>query len=446
VSATPPAPPPGAPPSAPRPAGAKAIVCPGCGAPIALRALGQSVVVACPSCQSIIDITRPEIRLILRYQGQAQRLRLPLGTRGTLRGQELEVIGAMGRSSKGYSWEEYLLYSPYLGFRWLVFDQGHWNFGKAVKDAGRLEGTSPVYEGRSYRWCQGGDAQVDWVMGEFYWQVRAGSEVATADYVAPPFMLSREQAADEVTWTQLIYLEPEEVEAAFRVRVPRPDEPGVNQPNAHGAALRELKRMIQIALGCALAIQLVTMLVARNATVPVGQYNFAHDPGEEEQVFGPFALRSGHSLNQLSARANLQNSWVELDCALVNDESGEVFRFANEFEFYSGVDSDGAWSEGKRYGETLLVGIPSGNYHLLVDGSGRGQNGQQLTESVGLTLHHDVVPWRNFWLSVLLILLYPGYLFLRSMQFEQQRYSEQVVSPTALLLNRLKSRLPTDRP
>jgi hypothetical protein len=421
-------------------AGVRAIVCPGCGASISLRALGQSVVVACPSCQSVIDISRPEIRLIRKYQEQARQLRLPLGARGSLGGQMLEVIGAMGRSSQGYAWEEYLLFSPFLGFRWLVFDQGHWNFGKTVKDAAQLDAHTPVYQGQAYRYFQSGQATVDWVMGEFYWQVRAGDVAQTADFVSGRYMLSREQLADEITWTLLAYMDPEEIEAAFHTRSARPLEPAVNQPNPHSATLRGMARVVYIALGCAVVLQLLTMIAARNTPLPVGTYHFVHEPGEEEQVFGPLQLRSGRSLNQLSARADLQNSWVELDCALVNDSSGEVFRFSNEFEFYSGVDSDGGWSEGKRSGDSLLAEIPSGTYHLLVEGSGRAQGGQPLNQDVALTLRHDIVPWRNFWITVLLILAYPLLLFARSMQFEQARWSDEDTSSLrTLLANRIKS-------
>jgi hypothetical protein len=251
-------------------------------------------------------------------------------------------------------------------------------------------------------------------------------------------MLSREQSADEITWTQLVYMEPGEIETAFRIALPRPSAPTANQPNPYSVTLRSMARWIKIWVGCAVAIQLLTMLVDRNTPLPLGTYNFVHEAGAETQVFGPLSLRSGHSLNQLSAYADLRNSWVQLDCALVNDSTGEVFQFANEFEFYSGVDSDGAWSEGKRDGDTLLVQIPSGTYHLVVDGSGGSQGGQPLTEPVRLTLNHDVVPWRNFFLALLLMLSYPAYLFTRSMQFEQQRWSDESPSPLAQLAQRIK--------
>jgi hypothetical protein len=418
----------------------RAVTCPGCGASIPLRALGQSVMVACPSCQSTIDVSQPEIRLIQKFNEEARRLRLALGTRGTLRGQALEVVGAMGRSANGYAWEEYLLFSPYLGFRWLVFDQGHWNFGKAIKDSAGLEGSAhPVYEGHNYRWAQGGQATVDWVLGEFYWRVRAGDVADTTDYAAPPYLLSREEAAGEVTWTLLSWMDPAEIDAAFHIATPPPAEAAVNQPNPYRERLQSVRRIVRVALALALVLQALTWLVDRSTSVPLGVYTFDREVAGEEQVFGPITLRSGRSLNELSARAELDNNWIELECALVNDTTGEVFRFENNFEFYTGSDSDGAWSEGGRNGSTLVTEIPAGSYHLVVSGSGGAQNGQPAAPPVSLTLRHDVVPWRNFWLAVLAILAYPAYLFLRGMKFEQERWDDGEGNSASALVRRLQA-------
>src|SRR6185312_12130963 len=117
---------------------AKAIHCPACGGSITLRALGQSVMAVCPSCGSQIDVSQPAIRLIQQYRHQQQQLHIPLGARGSLRGETFEVIGAMRRGDKGGNWEEYLLFNPYIGFRWLVYDTGHWSFGRSIRDTSRI--------------------------------------------------------------------------------------------------------------------------------------------------------------------------------------------------------------------------------------------------------------------------------------------------------------------
>ena len=43
-----------------------------------------------------------------------------------------------------------------------------------------------TYDGKRFRHFQGGQAKVDVVLGEFYWAVARGDEVASQDYVCPP--------------------------------------------------------------------------------------------------------------------------------------------------------------------------------------------------------------------------------------------------------------------
>jgi Domain of unknown function (DUF4178) len=422
-------PPPLGPPGAPAtggPARAKAIRCPRCGGSITLRALGQSVMVACPFCRSQIDVSQPEIRLIRAFQEAAANLLIPLGARATLRGQVLEVIGALRRRdvASGYEWEEYLLFNPYVGFRWLVYDEDHWNLGHTVKDTSKIVAAGNLhYAGHIYRKYAAGQAQVLWVVGEFYWRVAAGDRAETGDYVAPPLMLSREKADGEVTWTQLEYLEPKEVAQAFGIECDAPDEPGANQPNPAGRAFDSVKSVMWIALLLLIVVQIASAFMARDTAYPVGLYDFPRPAGQEDQVFGPFALASGHSVNELVATAPLNNSWVELNGSLVNVDTGKSYDFTDAFAYYYGSDSDGSWTEGSTRGSALLTEIPSGNYKLVVAGEGGSDKGGALSTSVSLAFHHDVLAWRNFWLVFLWILAYPAYLLVRSRVFEKARWA-----------------------
>ena len=111
----------------------KALSCPSCGGTVTLRAAGYTVTVACEYCGSILDVTNPEVRLITEYRHAAESLEIPLGTRGTLKGVEWEVVGYVRRSERGaYPWEEYLLFNPYHGYRWLVTNGRGWSFGEML--------------------------------------------------------------------------------------------------------------------------------------------------------------------------------------------------------------------------------------------------------------------------------------------------------------------------
>jgi Domain of unknown function (DUF4178) len=406
------------------PAQAKIVECPSCGASITLRALGQSVMTVCASCGTQIDVSRPELRIIKQYRQQQQRLHIPLGTRGTLRGQLFEVIGAMQRADGAGCWDEYLLFNPYIGFRWLTHDTGHWSLGRTIRDVSNVTTTPAAhYRGHYFRRYTHGTAEVRWVVGEFYWRVKVGNEAETRDYVEPPLMLSCEKAPGEITWTLLEYLEPAEVEAAFHITSPQREWLAANQPNPASQKLRAIKPILLVALLAVVLVQIGTAIRAHNTRLPVGLYDMGQAKGES-QAYGPFTFSTPGSMNEFLARAPLHNSWVELQCSLVNTVTGQSFDFTDSFSYYSGRDSDGSWSEGSDSGSTTLTGIPAGTYQLVVAAGGADQSGLPLNVPVSLALRHDVTPWQNFWLALLLILIYPGYLLYRRYASERERWSE----------------------
>ena len=112
--------------------------CPACGGPLVLRAEGVSDSLACEHCGAVLDARDPRHQILARYRVKlGRKAPLPIGSRGTLRGETLEVIGRQVRavrySGVVYRWDEYLLWNPYKGFRWLVESNGHWTLLKTVE-------------------------------------------------------------------------------------------------------------------------------------------------------------------------------------------------------------------------------------------------------------------------------------------------------------------------
>src|SRR5260370_36459793 len=63
------------------------------------------------------------------------------------------------------------------------------------------EGNSANYLGEIYKHFQTSDANTDFVLGEFPWQVRVGEHAVVTDFVHPPRVLSSEKLNTEVTWS-----------------------------------------------------------------------------------------------------------------------------------------------------------------------------------------------------------------------------------------------------
>src|SRR5229473_1274796 len=175
---------------------AKALNCPKCGAAVVLRSFGQAVTVVCSSCRSILDAKDPNLAILQQIESKTRDVKplIPLGTRGKLRGTDYEVIGFQRRSALidgiTYYWHEYVLFNPYKGIRYLSEYNGHWNDISICKTLPAVDGaflnspgSSANYLGESYKHFQTCDANTDFVLGEFPWQVRVGEHADVTDFV-----------------------------------------------------------------------------------------------------------------------------------------------------------------------------------------------------------------------------------------------------------------------
>jgi hypothetical protein len=458
--------------AAPTPA-VRALDCPSCGGTIQLRAAGYTVTVACIYCGSLLDVANPDVRLIKEYHEAAAQLEIPLGTRGTLRGVEWEAIGYVRRSEGGdYPWVEYLLFNPYHGYRWLITNGRGWSFGEQLTRAPHWSDGSFALDGESYApFFTDGRAQVDYVLGEFYWRVKVGETVATDDYVRPGFMLSREANEQEISWSRSELLARREIGEAFGVSAPRnPWPPLPHQPSPYR---KVMSVGWKIALGAFVFLLLVTMLFAGGATLLKQTLPVTLDGRENSVTFGPVTVTRPYQLVRIRAEVpTLSNAWVDLDYSLVNRANQETYQAYGVAERYSGRDSDGDWTEGSRGATVKLAAIPAGTYDLVVDYSGnrwgsgssstsyappldmpvsdkpltdeqrmerdlaftRGEPPQapETGETMNIEVAQGFVFPSNFILALLLILLPLIFFFSKHLKFEKARQTESDAGPTGL--------------
>lgn len=425
----------------------RAFNCKSCGAAITIRNARDSVVAVCQSCSAIIDLTDPNFKILSKARQKVNyEPFIPLGTRGKLHGLEWEVIGYLKRkdNESDYTWEEFLLFNPYHGYRWLTQAQGHWNYvvmtkEKPVSARSKLANKDQItFQEKTFRFFYRGHAEIIAVLGEFYWRAAIGETVEMEDYIHPPEMLSLEKDQSEQNWSLAEYIESEEIQRAFGLNKSLP-QIGVapNQPSRHQAHCQGIMRLWGVFSIVVVLLQIVHLFTSPGESAFRQTYPYRAYAGGIQQpvVTPPFKLRHGLSNVSLQLTAPVQNTWLEIGGDLVNEKSGESYSFDETVEYYSGNDGGEYWSEGQGRQQDLLSSIPDGTYHLdfTAKAAGPGETSRYVhiapDMDYTLTIFRKVPTWSNFLWAFLWLSLLPLWAWWRKQSFELNRWSNSDFSP-----------------
>ncbi len=424
-----------------------AINCPSCGGPIELHGFGAVEQVNCPYCGSeLAPQDSGDLQIVQAAQRARRQSALPLHARGTFPSpkggtpEEFEIIGIMWRECRVdgvvYPWQEFLLYNPYIGYRYLVFTMtdGAWTIGQTLDGAPQLEtgfGHRKVSFAREkFKHFQTSVAVVSYVEGEFPWQARVGDQAVAHDFVNPPFSLSIEEATTEagqdVNFTKMRHIEGAAVWAAFKAPGSPPRTSGVamNQPNPY----KQNRAFTWILL----AVMLVAWLVASimyvegrsNATVLSESGRSVTEPISQEIEIGTkgelttleFEFRVG----------GLSNAWAYAEVMLISQETEDAIGFGATAEDWHGVADGESWREGDA-SPTVTVGkVPGGKYLLQITPSAGQQAAGSLAPSglqLAYTLRQNVVLGRYIAVPFFIIFGFPIVFWLMGRLFEGRRWS-----------------------
>jgi hypothetical protein len=415
------------------PAQVKALNCPSCGAPLALRAFQHTLSVVCGNCHSVLDAKDPNLRVLQQFE---QRFKIdpliPLGTRGKIRGDVYEVVGFQVRTivveGTAYSWSEYLLFNPYKGFRYLTEYQGHWNDVVTLRNLPEVDtsGARPQakFLGETYQHFQTATAQTTFVLGEFPWQVRVGEEVQVMDFIAPPRILSREGAPSEATWSLGEYMTGTQVWRAFQLPGSPPPAQGVfaNQPSPYKGKIAGVWALWGIFTLLVALVGVLCYTFMGRQEVFKGLYSFTPRPGAEASfVTDVFELKGRPSNVEINVSTNLSNNWAYFNFALINADTGQAYDFGREVSYYFGRDSDGSWTEGGPSDSATIPTVPAGRYYLRVEPEmDAGASGLQYE----LAVRRDVPSLSFLLIAAFLLLIPPIVTTVRAVVFTQRRWAE----------------------
>lgn len=406
--------------------------CTQCNGPLELKAPDQTRRVACPFCGALLDVSAGKLAFLQQLNKPDRPPTVPLGAKGKLFGVEWTCIAFLVRSCRvegqRYPWEEHLLFNKERGFRWLMMQNGHWNFlapiaaGDVTNVGGHL-----IHDKQRYRLFQQVTATTEAVQGECYWAVEPG-EVATAtEWVSPPLSINRDLTQNEVTYTFSEYVEPQLIKDAFKLKaVPYRHGVSPSQPNPHAVKSRNGLKWAAIYASAIFVLYFIFAVLSAHKLVWSGTVEVppgAMSATPEAMKFSePFDIPSSGNLEVTVRASPLSNDWAGLEIDFINEETGEVIGSYQEVSYYFGSDSDGSWSEGSDSDTEHLSSVDKGRYVM------------RFVPSFGATRPTYTVNVRSdtprfLWvlLAWLALFTWPILRAIQSSSFESARWSESTV-------------------
>ncbi|WP_053004280.1 DUF4178 domain-containing protein [Flavobacterium sp. ABG] len=382
----------------------------------------------CPACCSLyVKQDDGQFKRKSKYKPNKDGFAFAVGNKGFLKGKEYTVTGMMVKVvGRVHLWREYILTSATNEFVYLSEVNGHWIFLKEIEDKYDVKSHPRSLEYKEdnfnlYEYC---DVAIETAQGFFDFSLR-NTWIHMVEYIRPPFMVSIEKM-DNVETTYLgEYISKDEIRKAFPSSLLR-YQTGVNvvQPfyfNLSNTAI----------IFCLFALLIISSnwyiykdQVEQNVfskEITFDRYN------NKELLSDSFELKGGSAPLTIWVSTEVDNSWANVDIALVDEKTNEETHANKDIEYYSGYEDGSSWTEGKQSEEFNICGVKGGKYHLLI-------KPQKAPEDVRNNVMKFKVVWnepsnRNVWLVIIFMIVILVIIGFARFNFEKRRWADSSYSP-----------------
>lgn len=382
----------------------------------------------CPTCHSLyLSDSEGQLRLRSKFKPEVNSFTFKIGDKGVLKGIEYTVTGAIVKKvSISYMWAEYILKSSNGDFVYLSESDGNWIFLTEMEDKFDVNKHPDVIRYNDsnfdlYEYC---DVEIENAQGYFDFSLPT-RKIHMVEYIQPPLMISIERINDDETAFLGEYITKSEIKKGF---------PNANLPYQTGINITKpfyFDLTNTAIIFCVFALLIIssnwyiykdqTQQDVFYKTVTFDEFN------NKEITSDSFTLIGGSAPLSISIDTNVDNSWANVDVALVDEKTSEEIHANKDVEFYHGYEDGESWNEGNPLANFNICGVKAGKYHLLI-------TPMKAPEDINNNSMKIKVVWnepsnRNAWLVIIFMIVVFILIRLLKINFEKKRWAESSYSP-----------------
>jgi hypothetical protein len=404
------------------------ISCYQCNTVTALEINFVAINFVCPICQSLYSLnSNKEFRLQRSFRHKIAHVGLQIGQKGILNDEEYTVTGIIKKKVYGaYYWNEYILNDKSNNFVYLSECDGHWIFLKDIADKFDVSNHPRflTYNGIQMNLYDYTDVEIVAAQG-FFDFVISTKKTHTTEYINAPYMISIEGNEEVQAVFFGEHISVKEIRKAFPFfTLPPKTGIGIVQPffmNVRNTA-------IIFCFVSALVVISNWLIYSDKEEKNVLYKNLTFEEFNNKEFVTPsFRLEGGSAPMSISLSSGVDNSWANVEVALVNEKTNDEVYANKDIEYYHGYEDGESWTEGNPSEEFNICGVSAGKYHLVITPQKAPEDSQNNYLTIN-AVWNQPSSW-NIWVAIIFMGVMLIILYYLDLNFERTRWEDSSYSP-----------------
>lgn len=374
---------------------------------------------SCPNCKTLYGKNETG-QFVYKNQFKKEEYNnaFHIGQKGSFEGLIYTIIGLLIKKYKGVKWAEYVLQNDEGKFLYLSEANGNFILLEQVEFSENVGGHPLSVEYADMTLDQFDYYRPQLVNAEGYFDFNVHNKIELIEYINPPYILSFERFEKEQTAFFGKHISRSKIKKAFDTSaIPSKTELGLVQP-----FIFNIKNLIITFSSVAILILIShwylnkgrTQQEVLNVSLPFENYT------NKEYISPSFELVGSSAPLEISVFSPVDNSWANVQVALINENTNEEIYASKDVEYYHGYTDGESWKEGSTGEDFNICGVKAGKYHLAITPL---KAPEDLSNSmVNVTASWNRPSLRNVFMVILFMAIFAGVMVFLSRKYEDKRW------------------------
>ncbi|WP_298391769.1 DUF4178 domain-containing protein [Flavobacterium sp.] len=376
---------------------------------------------SCPSCCTLYSKNKNGDFIFKdRFKKSIYNNPFAVGQKAQFNGETFTIINLqIKRYDANTRWAEYLLQNEKGEFLYLSESSGNFILLELIEFTKKV-GNHPLtldYDDLVFDRYDYSYPKLEYAEGYFDYNVL--DKIELIEYINPPHILSFEKFGQEQTAFYGKHISRSAIKSAFdSSAIPSKSEIGMAQP-----FFIDVRKLVMIFCGVAILILLSHWFLNKdrstqevlNTTIPFDKY------ATSDFVSPSFELKGSSAPLNITVSSNVDNSWANVQVALINEKTNEEVYASKDVEYYHGYTDGESWSEGSTSEDFNICGVAAGKYHFTITPLKAPEDLSNSFVNVSATWNKPSL--RNFFMTLVFMAVFVVIVYYGSKYFEEKRWN-----------------------